>query len=1061
MSGVNKIFLTTVKDALNNVLETHAYNSQGRATTSEKHGGVEKYTLDYTNASASTNPHTIVTDALGRVTKYYFDKSKGRNVVTKMEGACNCGGSGSEITTYQYDDKLNLTKKVDALNQQTLYNYDSNGNRTSMTDVLGTETYTYNSFGEILTRTDRMGGVTTNTYDANGNLLTTKDALNKTTTLTYSALGQLATVKDALNQTTTLVYDTQGRLTQVKDANNKTTNYGYDARARLTSLTNALGETTAFEYDLNNRLKKVTHADTTFMSYTCDLAGRRTAMTDERGNTTNYGYDAAYRLTSVTDALNHTLVYGYDLMSNLTSQTDALSQTTNYEYDDFNRLKKVIYPPATSGATRLEERLEYNTIGNVKKRIDTANRETLYDYDTAHRLIKTTDALSQITQFEYNARSQMTKVKDALNQEYVFTYDALGRQLSQTRAGATMSYEYDAVGNRTKRTDYLGRLTTYVYDNLNRLERINYIGILFFEGGNNPTPIQTAVYNYDDLSRLTSAINDAGTVSFTYDTRGRVKTSTDVFGHLVEYGYDAASNRIQLKLDSNVHTTYNYDVANRLTTLTDEASQNFTFAYDIANRLTSKTLPNGVNTTYDYDGLSRLTRLKNQSSTATLTDNNFAYNPANQISQIAELAQTKNFSYDNVDRLTGMTNGTTTESYAFDGVGNRTASHLSATYNYQPFNKLTATATASINYDANGNMVSKSEGKEFWRYVWDYENRLTMASTRKQTVRYRYDALGRRVQRYFVGGKENTKFIYDGLDVVADDNNGTLTKYQNGLGIDNKLKMVTSGTAKYFLSDHLGSTVGLTDSSGNVSSSASYDSFGNSTNNLSTRYQYTGREKDEFTGLYFYRARWYDGNLGRFISEDPIGFTGGDINLYGYVRNNPLNFIDPKGTQVRSDRKEGATPGDLTKSNFREFACALDGYNPLITLETGGGVQFGPIGGSDSIQAAFNPFTGELCFYSRLCSGNGGATGILATAGFQGGLALGSAQGSKATGPEIELFGDATAFGGGGGGISYGGDIGRGIDFGPNIGGGAGVGFRICEKTLLYCINENKCKACK
>jgi len=191
-------------------------------------------------------------------------------------------------------------------------------------------------------------------------------------------------------------------------------------------------------------------------------------------------------------------------------------------------------------------------------------------------------------------------------------------------------------------------------------------------------------------------------------------------------------------------------------------------------------------------------------------------------------------------------------------------------------------------------MTTKAEGKELWRYVWDYENRLTSASTRKQTVRYRYDALGRRVQRYFVGGKENTKFIYDGQDVLVDDNNGVLTKYQNGLGIDNKLKVSTNGTAKYFLTDHLGSTNGLVDASGNLTEQTSYDSFGNATNNLSTRYQFTGREFDNFTGLHYYRARWYDGNLGRFISEDPIGLAGG-INTYGYVDNAPLSFRDPSG----------------------------------------------------------------------------------------------------------------------------------------------------------------------
>jgi RHS repeat-associated protein len=193
-------------------------------------------------------------------------------------------------------------------------------------------------------------------------------------------------------------------------------------------------------------------------------------------------------------------------------------------------------------------------------------------------------------------------------------------------------------------------------------------------------------------------------------------------------------------------------------------------------------------------------------------------------------------------------------------------------------------------------MLSKSEGSNYWRYGWDYENRLTEASTRKRTVRYRYDALGRRVQRYFSrGGKDNTKFTYDGQDVVQDNNDGVITKYQNGLGIDNKLKLTTNGTSRYFLQDHLGSTTGLTNSSGSLVESASYDAFGNASSNLSTRYSYTGREYDSFAGLYYYRARFYDAKLGRFISEDPIGFAGKDINLYGYVWNNPIKFVDPQG----------------------------------------------------------------------------------------------------------------------------------------------------------------------
>jgi RHS repeat-associated protein len=192
-------------------------------------------------------------------------------------------------------------------------------------------------------------------------------------------------------------------------------------------------------------------------------------------------------------------------------------------------------------------------------------------------------------------------------------------------------------------------------------------------------------------------------------------------------------------------------------------------------------------------------------------------------------------------------------------------------------------------------MLSKSDATGFWRYVWNSENRLVAVYKNNKTVRYQYDALGRRVSRHGKGVGTTAKYTYDGQDVILDESSEGTVKYQNGLGIDNKLKITSNGISKYFLQDHLGSTIGLTDSNGNVVSSAGYDSFGNSTNSLGTRYQYTGREFDEFTGLYYYRARWYDANLGRFISEDPVGFAGGDINLFGYVKNNPANFSDPLG----------------------------------------------------------------------------------------------------------------------------------------------------------------------
>ncbi len=126
------------------------------------------------------------------------------------------------------------------------------------------------------------------------------------------------------------------------------------------------------------------------------------------------------------------------------------------------------------------------------------------------------------------------------------------------------------------------------------------------------------------------------------------------------------------------------------------------------------------------------------------------------------------------------------------------------------------------------------------------------------------------------------------------------------------------------MQDHLGSTVGLSNAGGAVSESNSYDSFGNPANpDFSSRYQFTGREFDGAAGLQYSRARWYDPNIGRFISEDPIGFGGGDINLYGYASNNPLNFSDPFGLDAVWDQQVWRAQQDVLEALEQPIAAAV------------------------------------------------------------------------------------------------------------------------------------------
>jgi RHS repeat-associated protein len=880
--------LRTVTDALANVVESHSYDGQGRATTSEKQGGVDHYSFNYVSDS-----ETDVTDGLGRVTKYTVDKIKGRNLVTRMEGLCSCGGgSNSQVQTWTYDNQLNVTAKTDALNHVTSYTYDAAGNRLTQTDPTGTITYTYNGFAEVLTRADQLANLSTNTYDASGNLLSTTDALNNVTSFTHNSRGQTLTTTDARGKVTTFTYDASGNLTKRKDALNHETNFDYDARARLTSVTNALNQTTNLEYDPAGRMKKMTYPDSSFVSYTYDLAGRRTRITDARGNDTNYTYDNAYRLTGMTDALSHATAYGYDAMSNLTSTTDALSRETDYEYDAFNRLVKITYPAADAEATRLFETIAHDDGGNVTSRTDTAGRVTNYAYDNVNRLTSTTDAAAETTTFAYDALSRVTSLTDALNQQYQFVYDALGRQTSMTRAGVSMSYVFDAVGNRTQRTDYNGATTNYTFDDLNRLTAIGY-------------PNSTsATYGYDALSRMTSATNQNGTVAFSYDNRGRVSSTTDVWSKAIGYSYDPNGNRTAMTLNGSTFANYAYDSVNRVTQITDNDNQMVSQDYDATNKMLSRGLPNGVTTTYGYDGLNRLTNLQHAKGETILADNQYTYNTASQIAELTDAIGTRDFEYDAVDRLTSVT-GATQEQYSYDVVGNRLGDD--ASYAYDPFNRLTGRDGVTYNYDANGNESAvhyfQTSGREF---TYDFENRLTEVSSHfgrlvlhpppPSVVHYKYDALGRRIERTGADGSVQ-RFVYDKQDVIEDlDGTGNVrATYLNGPGIDDKIRQNdATGGIFYFLTDHLGSTRALTDGEG-VVEQIDYDSFGNSSGSALTRYDYTGRERDPDTGLMYYRARWYDPQAGRFISEDPIGFRGGDVDLYSYVKNRPTMFRDPGG----------------------------------------------------------------------------------------------------------------------------------------------------------------------
>ena len=216
------------------------------------------------------------------------------------------------------------------------------------------------------------------------------------------------------------------------------------------------------------------------------------------------------------------------------------------------------------------------------------------------------------------------------------------------------------------------------------------------------------------------------------------------------------------------------------------------------------------------------------------------------------------------------------------------------------------TPSPTVAYDANGNTLSDPSGKS---YSWDFENRLTqVVNPGVGTTTFRYDPFGRRIQKS--GPLGSTNHLYDGSNLLEEiDNSGNvLARYTQGTGIDQPLTELRSGTSSYYQQDAIGSVTSLSNSSGALANTYTYDSFGNLTvftGTVTNPLQYTGREFDAETGRYFYRARYFDQSIGRFISEDPVGFKGG-INFYAYVLNNPINLSDPTGLK--------GCKGDCTKA---------------------------------------------------------------------------------------------------------------------------------------------------
>ena len=771
--------------------------------------------------------------------------------------------------------------------------YDAAGQALATVNPLGAfSTSVFDAVGQVVAQIDPLGNRSTLSYDAAGRRTGALNPLGEQSTVVYDAVGRTIATIDALGNCTTFCYDGAGRQVASQNALGQWNTTVYDALGRTIATVNPLGSRDSVVYDAAGRVAARQNALGYLASIVYDAAGRTAAQIDALGNRTTLGYDAAGRQISSTNPLGLMSTLVYDAAGRTLATVDPLGSRLSFTYDAAGRQVSQTKPLGNTGTTV---------------------------YDAAGRTIATIDGLGHPTTFGYDAGNDLVSLTDTEGQITTFTYDAAGRKIQETYADhvsgtsagdadyGIVEFTVDAAGRLQRKTDQLGDTCTHEYDLGGRLSHRDYR-----TRANSPSgPISDIdTFTYDAVGRMLSAESGryGNRVDRTYDAAGRlIRESLTAGGqtYTVTQTYDAAGQLVGQTYPDGSQVDRTYTVRGQLQEVKYETDVAATRVYDASGRLIEVTYGNGVmaSHTYRQDNLAHGIEIRDGSNGLidlfTFTyDQNQNKTGESRSGVMANWGFSTGASgYDRNDRLIAWnrSDAARDQSWTLTYEGDWdyfTDAGTTQDRVHGPAHELTAIDATTLTYDAKGNLTTNANGDT---YAWDFDNRLRTATVSGDVSTYTYDALGRRTSKEV--GAAKTLFVSSTRPLPSSPHAGqVLAEYASGAApssptekhvfgyyIDEPILKVGTGGLVYYHANDLFSIAALTDTDGDPIERYAYTAYGvltilapdgstvRPTSSYANPWTFTGREWDPELALYYYRARFYDPALGRFVTRDPIG----------------------------------------------------------------------------------------------------------------------------------------------------------------------------------------------